>query len=661
MARTYKKKDTRILTIIMDTETEFGFTGASIAAQFCYVYGDDKENAPQLFEGYECIELLMFHVKQLWLDLGKPVIRMYAHNATYDLMRFKNQLHDSNFKAVLVCGALIAGKLEYDGMVIECRDSLRLLPQSLASLAQSLSPNLPKLQMNHLVGYEIGNTEDQDYAKRDVTTLRAVLLAFADIAEIKFEKLKFSAAGQAFSLVRKSYEDETGKKYSAIKRAFNETILKYYYYGGRIYIRHNHNPLELMTCVSLDITSSYPTQMRDQFFPIAGKMPKILKYVPSGKGRYFVKCYVTNYNEKLPVLPYRTFDGKGVKTSSIYPNGSFETYLSDLEYQWVKANQNEAFKNLEVLECIYWDIKDCSQWLKPYVERFYKLKELGDKLNAEARKTWLANDCKDENGKPCDCPKSGEALRTVAKLFLNSPYGKFAQKYIDDGGESIEWGNAEELEIFGESDSDHRNAHISAFITGGARVYLYDAIQYYGSENVTYVDTDSIKVYEHIYNSKPPMKLEGDYIGSWKPEGTYKNLQVIAPKVYIGEHEEKGKVKLEIKAKGLPMSGITAIQYGNEYKIFNRSTTNPDQNKKVDKQIELFIQKHARNLTPMLVSYDHKPVKFKSFIKNNQYSTKSCKTMSYPASVKGMNFNGNVYKIIEVNEQRKLKQISSSV
>jgi hypothetical protein len=652
MVKKYIPKDTRILTVFMDTETESGFTGASIAAQFCYLYGDDKDNAPQLFEGYECIEELMLNMEQLWRSLNKPPIRMYAHNATYDLMRFKNQLAGCNFKAVLVCGALIAGKLEHGEMVIECRDSLRLLPQSLSSLSESLAPHLPKLQLNHLIGYEIGNRDDQEYAKRDVTTLRAILLAFSEIAGITFEKLKFSAAGQAFSLVRKSYEEEVGKKYTAIKRSFNETIIKDYYYGGRIYIRHNHNPQSLSTCVSLDITSSYPTQMREQFFPIAGKKPRPLNYAPTSKGRYFVKCYVTDYKEKFPILPYREFNAQGEKLNSIYPNGSFVTHLTDMEYLWLKKNQREAWDNIEVLKCFFWDINDCSQWLKPYVDSFYKLKERGDILNEQSHSDWVLRGEKDANGKPCDCPKAGEALRTVAKLFLNSPYGKFAQKYIDDGGESVSWGDSDNLEVFGESNADHRNAHISAFITGGARVYLYDAIQYYGHENIVYVDTDSIKVLEDVYHSKPPMPLEGDYMGSWKPEGIYHNLQVIAPKVYIGEHEYKGKTKLEIKAKGLPMRGITGIQHGDNFKRFARSLTNEDQNKKVDKQIELFIQRHARNLTPMLVSYDHKPVKFKSFIRDGQYSTKSCKTMSYPQTVKGMVYNGNVYKIIEVNEKR---------
>lgn len=621
MTKKYTSK--KRLTIFWDTETENGFIGHSIASQWCFVYGDNTTNEPQLYEGYDCILDMFNAIHDLWLELDKPEICLYAHNAAFDLMRTRSQLPNSVFKATLVCGQMVAGKLLYKDMTINCRDSMRLLPESLDKLSKSLTPELPKLQMNHLIGYEIGNPEDQDYAKRDVETLRAVLITFAKIINQPLEKLKFSAAGQAFFMMKKIYEEDNGK-YRALPKELNQLFLAKFYFGGRIYIRHNHNPLEICDTESLDITSSYPFQMAEQVFPIPGVKPARLSYVPSAKGRFFVSVKVKDYNNTLPIFPFRKEDG-GV----IYPHGSFTAQISDIEYYHLRKYDIDTFRRLEVVECLFWGIDKCSKWLKKYIDLYYQLKQEGDRLNKNVK-------------------GSGDALRTVAKLLLNSIYGKFAQKYVEQA-EEVAWAGGEHLEIFPETNNDHRNAHISAFITAGARCHLYEAIEYYGHENVVYSDTDSIKVYKHVYESKPKMAKEGDYLGSWKPEGEYKGLQVIAPKVYIGIHVEKGEEKLEIKAKGLPMKNITNVIIDGTKTRLARSSVNPDINNKSDKKAAQMIAEAARSLKEVKVSYAHKPLKLKSFVKSGEYAATSLKTMSYPDTVKGMEFNRNVYKIIEIN------------
>lgn len=635
MARSYNPKTKKILFLFWDTET-IGFGGSSVASQICYKYEDDFKNAPLIFEGYDCINETFDHIKIIWESFDKPDIRLYAHNAAFDLMRTKLQLTDSVFKATLVCGQMIAGRLEYSGMTIECRDSLRMLPSSLKKLASSLAPNLPKLDMNHLIGYIQGDKEHIEYALRDVEALREVLLNFASILEIPLEKLKYSTAGQAFSFAKSIYEKETGK-YAPLKMELNKIFLKYFYVGGRIYIRNNHSPVELSTTCSLDITSSYPYQMHVQSFPLAGISPRVIKgRPPEGAGRFFVKCFVRGYNAQLPVLPYRTFSADGKKESTIYPHGDFVTYISDIEFLWVKKNQPET--DLEVIYSYFWQAKDCDAWLKPYIDKYYKLKQRGDELNNESK-------------------GSGDGLREVAKLLLNSIYGKFAQKYIEDDGESVSWNGGDELEIFSKNSHDHRNAHISAFITSGARCHLYDAIVYYGADNVVYSDTDSVKIYKHVYDSMPKMKNEGDELGGWKNEGTYENLQVIAPKVYIGTHYEKGVSKLEIKAKGLPLSGIKHITVDDtECRIF-RTESDLKQNELADEKAKKIISEASRSLKDVKVYYSPKPTKLKSFVKTGELSQAVSKTLSYPDTVKGLAYNGNVFRFKRVSEEYNLSTL----
>lgn len=611
-------KCTDILIIYWDVET-IGFGGEAVCSQWCYSYGNATENAPLFYEGYSCIENNFREIKDLWISLGSPKIRLYAHNAAFDLMRTKIQLEGSNFKAVMVQGAMIAAKLEWDGMEIECRDSLRLLSSPLSDLADSLCPELPKLEMNHLVGYIQGDPKCQDYAKRDVVSLRGVLKSYAKLINEPVDKLKFTASGQSLYLFKKLFELDNGK-YRPANKDFNQKIVMYYYNGGRIFIRNGHSPIEIMTCVSLDITSSYPYQMREQKFPKPGVSPNEQRSIPKNVGRYFVHVKVTDYDNLLPVLPYRECYEDIGRTGVLYPHGTFESYITDMEYEWVLKNQPNT--KIEVLWCISWHKKDCTHWLRPYINEYYGLKEKGDEMNKIV-------------------PKSGEALRTVGKLQCNGLYGKFAQKYVEGDGETTMWGDATMLQVFGESGLDHRNAHISAFITGGARCALYDAIIFFGVENIVMCDTDSVKIYEHVYKSKGKMPNEGSKLGEWKNEGTYKDLQVIAPKVYIGVHDGK----LEIKCKGLPMSGIAHITVDGITTTYKRSKVCLDQNKEVDKKYMLLIATAARKLSPTFVGYAKKPTKLKTFTRTGVMAIEGTKQMSTPYNVKGMDYVDGRYKI----------------
>lgn len=619
-----KKAIQNKLFVFWDTETEDGFIGESICSQHCTLFSGD-ETEPKIHEGYDSIYQTFEDIYKQARELKAKHVILYAHNASYDLMRTKDNLPNSQLKIQLVTGQMVAGVMFYRDLKIECRDSMRLLPQSLAKLAQSLTPELPKLDMNHLTGYEIGNSEHQEYAKRDVVTLRAILKKFASLIEQPIDKLKFSAAGQAFALFRSMYGTQD---YRAVSRETNEFFLKHVYVGGRIYIRNNHNPLELNDTISLDETSAYPTMMQRDIFPLPGKEPKKSSWLPDNVGRYFVKVKVSNYESELPIIPYRVFDANGETKTTFYPLGSFTSYLSDHEHEFLKKQLGKRYRLVvKEIQFIYWDKGICSKWLKPYIDKYYQLKAEGDRLNNI------------EKG-------SGEALRTVAKLFLNSLYGKFAQKYVDDGGESISFNGGEDIEVFGQSTNDHRNAHISAFITASARVALYEAVTHYGASNVIYCDTDSIKVLKNVYESCKKLPTEGDFLGSWKPEGEYRKLQVIAPKVYLADHDGK----LEIKAKGLPMKGITAVAVNGTLKKLKRSTVSQDVNDKVDKLAAEIIRHAAYNLSDIKVYYGHKPNKLKTFTKTGEYATTSIKTMSKPEMVTGMYYDGDVYKFHVINE-----------
>jgi hypothetical protein len=316
------------------------------------------------------------------------------------------------------------------------------------------------------------------------------------------------------------------------------------------------------------------------------------------------------------------------------------------------------------------------------------MKETGDKMNANDKREWLLyKDAEDDqlrrewinNGSIGECPisvcpRTGDAMRTTGKGMANTPYGKFAQKYAEHT--HVFWGNENSDPDFSEDgntpdeknvdSNDHRNVSVSAFITGAARYQLYKAILFYGEGGVVYSDTDSIKVTVEAFKKYGLMpdasKERGAKLGGWKNEGMYKDLMILAPKVYMGYHNEthdgdltnenqKGEFNLEIVAKGLPLKGITAIIdktfFINDYE----GDTFKKKEKKQIKAVKDFIYSSTLNGEIVTVNYAAKPTKVKSYKRNNSFTYEPHKTITTPDKVNGYDFNEatNQYFVKTVN------------
>lgn len=174
------------------------------------------------------------------------------------------------------------------------------------------------------------------------------------------------------------------------------------------------------------------------------------------------------------------------------------------------------------------------------------------------------------------------ALRTLAKLVLNSLWGKFGQRpvkretmILSSSDRHIAYQN---MKVNGEIDekdvvplglsstmafferpgsADNKNVAVAAFVTANARMRLWKELHKL-NERVIYHDTDSI-IYErdpYDYNVK-----EGVFLGDWESEtGKYfiHEFVSLAPKTYaytyrkydaLGHHEDVSVVK----SKGFTM------------------------------------------------------------------------------------------------------------
>jgi len=175
-------------------------------------------------------------------------------------------------------------------------------------------------------------------------------------------------------------------------------------------------------------------------------------------------------------------------------------------------------------------------------------------------------------------------LRFIAKICLNSLWGKFGQRTSNMMKTSIIRENpAMFYDIIGNAqhelhdlntqlgddtvelkyrmtDDDpiecaNTNVAIAACTTGWARVWLYEAMLKVGPENVHYCDTDSL-IYSHPTGNNPIKtdtclggltdELEGSYI---------EELIALAPKTYSYKTSDN---KLEVKAKGFSLNRVVS-------------------------------------------------------------------------------------------------------
>lgn len=142
------------------------------------------------------------------------------------------------------------------------------------------------------------------------------------------------------------------------------------------------------------------------------------------------------------------------------------------------------------------------------------------------------------------------AVRAIAKLFLNSPYGKLAQSPLRDDYVFELGQDGELITTFVETEVSPSSSTYLAqaiFITAYARQDLWDACECVGWAYVIYTDTDSVKFIDFNDYSEKALDIYGildkeetGELGLWKVEGRPVLFKTIAPKKYI--FYEDGKV-----------------------------------------------------------------------------------------------------------------------
>lgn len=402
-------------------------------------------------------------------------------------------------------------------------DSGLLMPHSLHKLTHSYDVKHKKLKYDDFDHKD--DAKMQEYLMHDCLGLAEVLIKFRaelqKIARMPTIKFRRTLPANALMIYKKKFSNHDIYKY--ISPEIETSLLRPSYAGGRteVFKRRGKN------LFYYDVNSLYPAVMARNFYPVGSykvtSNPQVIKDCLNKGLLGIIETKVGAPYQEIPFLFMKT------KQKLMFPYGRWSGCYTTPE---IKYAESLGYK-FTPKRAIFWTQR--GKIFTKYVNHFY-----GYKQNATGAK------------------------KEIAKLLLNSLYGKFGQrrklrrvKYrheIDDDC-LIDYLCIDEARGIYSDDYEfwgNRNiqVQVSAFVTGYARIYMHRLIKEIGEPHVYYMDTDSL-ITDRPFSSERISHALGDLkLEHHMNEGVF-----IAPKTYGWRSGDN----IFIKIKGVPRELLKSV------------------------------------------------------------------------------------------------------
>lgn len=424
--------------------------------------------------------------------------------------------------------------VKYYSKTITIKNSACLLSMSVKAIGESFKTKKRKQDMDyneaHLNWWEV-TEEDKEYIRADVQIMAEVMNIL--INEFGLEKLTAGANAMNDYIDRLGGNKVFRQWFPKIGKDIDE-FLRPGYKGGWCYMKPRSNPRCTEQGTTYDVNSLYPSVMHSN----SGN------YYPYGLPEYYEGKYV--YDENYPLWVARVKISFSIKDKK-FPCIQIKKSFMYNEHEW----QEEIDEPVElVITSVDWElIKECYnidsiQWIDGY--KFRSVLGPFDKfINYwyEIKKT------------------SKGAKKQLAKLMLNSFYGKFATRltgcsrlpYLDEDG----------VLHFKASEEEEHTAYylpVGMFVTAYARKFTITAAND-NFDRFCYADTDSI----HILGWEPAkgITIDKNELLCWKDESYWDDAVFVRQKTYMehGSEEKDAEKEWSIRCAGMPDN----LRYGYYY------------------------------------------------------------------------------------------------
>ena len=353
-------------------------------------------------------------------------------------------------------------------------DSLKIIPFSVDLIAKSFNLPISKLKIDYNKPRALGHIlteEEKDYIKNDVLIVAKALKVIFD-EDLK----KMTQGSNALSDFKEIISKSKFNHYFPCLDYEVDKDLRKAYKGGFTYLNPIYKEKDVASGVVLDVNSLYPSVMYEKLLPFGEPYFFEGEYKKDKVYELYIQmitCSFTLKENKIPTIQIKNnrsfFRGNEYLTSS---NGEIVCLvLTNIDLQLFLEQYNVYDMNY----VCGWKFKGIKGIFSEYIDKWIKVKN--------------------------EATISGnKGQRTLAKLMLNSLYGKFATSldvqskipYIDN-----------DIIHYGLSEKEKKNGiylPVGAFITAYARektIRTSQAIKdysldKYGQDMYIYSDTDSI-------------------------------------------------------------------------------------------------------------------------------------------------------------------------
>lgn len=443
-------------------------------------------------------------------------------------------------------GAFYSMKINNGVNTIELRDSLKIINLSIAQTAKAFNLPIQKGEIDYRkyrpIGY-IPDENEQEYIRYDVTIDAMSLIYF-------FEKglTKMTQGSDALM----DFEEIMGGK-KAFRRTFPllergiDDYLRKAYKGGYVYVNPANKGQEKGHGYVLDANSLFPSRMKLCKLPYGSPVYYTGKYKKNKILDLYVchiRCGFTIKPGKLPTIQIKhtlSFQENEYLVSS---NGEIvDLFLTSVDYDLFMEHYNTY--SLEYIDGYMFKSKIHKEFVE-YVDKWGEVK-----IQASI--------------------ENNAGLRMVAKLLMNSLYGKFGLSITCRSKRPYLKNGIVHYELLDPEERDGVYLPVALFITAYGRDYTIRhsqkvrdySLEKYGIDMYLYSDTDSVHTLLSKEDIEKIFDLDDVRLGAWKVESEFSKCLFIRQKCYLETHIKDGKEIVKPTVAGLPKQMHDMVTYEN--------------------------------------------------------------------------------------------------
>lgn len=437
---------------------------------------------------------------------------------------------------------------------VKILDALKIFPNfSVERLAEGFGLSVSKLELDYKAKREVGHiltSEEVDYIRNDVEIVAWALKAM-------FEKnlTKMTIAGNAMSDFKERFKG-FGRFFPVLDED-TDTAIRKSYRGGFTYLNTKYQGKEQGEGIALDVNSLYPSVMYQCDLPYGRPVYFEGKYMKDTLRPLYIQvlsCRFKLRKNKIPCIQIKNSmsfvaneyltDSGGEVVSLTLTNPDLELFLEQYEVE-------------DLTYICGWKFKSTHGIFNDYIDHW-----MNEKIEASKEKN--------------------KARRQIAKLMLNSLYGRFGISIHARQKEPVMDENGVVCYV-NLPDETRKPLYIpvASFITAYARnktirtsqAVMNYTIEKYGVDKYWYSDTDSIKcglTDDDLAALSNIIEVDDYKLGAWALEDHITRFLGIRQKCYITEIDGK----INVTVAGLPKYLAPLINFDNFRKGFTTAGLN---------------------------------------------------------------------------------------